>query len=699
MTDWPILCVVATFLSALAIYCWYAGRHRDVNWWFSVQTICIALWITGIAGTHSGHLPEFWGRWTFASASLMPAACLGFARVFPEVSTWPPRWLVRSVHVIGFAFVLVAVSTPWIAFDFVITPAGTLKRKAGPLFPFFSAYFLLCVAAIVGTLSTKWRHSRGVARAQLRYYNVGFLVLVCGAVTTNLLIPALTGHSEYSTVGPFFVLPFVALVAHSIVRHRLLDLNLVVGRSVAFIMAILVASAGILGIMVYLRVARLSDTVSLPLPLAVALLVTAALLSGPVIPRVARLIDSYLLRGRPDLDQVLKETSRRLSRLPTEEQISAELTQALTSAFAPELLIVSVQKPRRAEPEDRSLEELAWAVSGPTPSVRLLRVRPYQEQREAALISLGAEVWIALGRAGQRTGIVVLGARRDGEAYLAPSLNFLEDLAELASLALDVAYLLGQQMLFESERHRLAYLARMGRAYAGLGHEIRTPLTTISNFISALPDRIDDPEFRDTMVRLIPAEVTRIVQLAERLRQMAPSNDGALAPVNLTVLLNDLLAVHDLSMKGRGVHVTFKCEPGLPVVMGDQQQLTQLFVNLLTNALEATPPQGIVTIEAITRRSTDALTVIVRILDTGPGIDPTLQSRIFQPFFTTKASGTGLGLSICREIADFHRAKLIVDSRSDTAGTVAEVEFAAYSPDGTDDLSSGIVPRLISTNQ
>jgi len=115
----------------------------------------------------------------------------------------------------------------------------------------------------------------------------------------------------------------------------------------------------------------------------------------------------------------------------------------------------------------------------------------------------------------------------------------------------------------------------------------------------------------------------------------------------------------------------------LPKIQGDPGQLVQLFVNLLRNAVEAMPEGGTVTIEADRPKGrVGADSVIVRVLDEGVGIDPSVRPKIFDPFFTTKPSGTGLGLAICREIADFHRARLALLPRSLLdGGTVAEVEF------------------------
>jgi two-component system sporulation sensor kinase A len=221
----------------------------------------------------------------------------------------------------------------------------------------------------------------------------------------------------------------------------------------------------------------------------------------------------------------------------------------------------------------------------------------------------------------------------------------------------------------------------MARFYAGIAHEIRNPLAAISNFIAMLPDRFDDREYRDTAVRLLPIEVSRIVRLADRLRLMAPSEDGKLSLVSLPPLLNDILAIHSPAAQEQQVKIQLQCPDELPGILGDPSQLVQLFVNLLRNAIEAMPNGGTVTIEAdhlSGRNAPDS--VVVRVIDEGCGIDPAVRPKIYEPFFTTKTSGTGLGLSICREIADFHRAHLTLVSRNNLAGTVAEVEFPCFKP-------------------
>ncbi len=234
----------------------------------------------------------------------------------------------------------------------------------------------------------------------------------------------------------------------------------------------------------------------------------------------------------------------------------------------------------------------------------------------------------------------------------------------------------------ERNQRRIEHLAVMARFYAGIAHEIRNPLTAISNFVAMLPDRFDDPEYRDTAARILPMEVSRIVRLADRLRLMAPSEGGKLSVVALSPLLHDIVAIHSPTAQEQQVKIELRCPDELPKIQGDPGQIVQLFVNLLKNAVEAMPDGGTVMIEADHSASrVGPGSIVVRVLDEGTGIDPAVRTKIFEPFFTTKPSGTGLGLSICREIADFHRARLALFPRSVIdGGTIAEVEFPSVAP-------------------
>lgn len=617
----------------------------------------------------------------------MPAAFFGFTCVFPDNSR--PR-LIRALPVVGTVslfFVALSLFTPLIAHTFVITPSG-LRRQAGPLMPLFMLYFLVSTVLILALLISKWRRATGQARAQLRFYNTGLLSLCIGAITTNLVLPTLTGHSEYSTVGPFFVLPLVGLIGHAIIRYRLFDLRLMIHRSVAFLIFIGVCTTTIVLILKQLGMDEKLRAIEIPLETLVVAIVTAVSLSLPVAPYLARILDDYFLQSRPDLDRALQESARRLSRLLTVDDISRETEAILRTTLALETVMVLTD---RSEPRHLSerVNDAAWAIALAPPTVLLLA----REQDSitthapvATLRSAGMEVWVALGRGAHKTGVILLGPRKGGEAYLGSTLQFVEDIAEISSMAFEVAILHRRHLELERDRHRLEHLARMGRMYAGLGHEIRTPLTTISNLISLLPDRLEDPEFRDTLVRLIPAEIARIVKLSERLRLMAPADSAQFGVANIHRVLSDIATIHTASRDRFRVQVDVA--GNIPDIRGDEAQLTQLFTNLVTNAIEAMPDGGQLVLRLRTTQNAQRDRVVrVDVIDQGEGIPKDIADRIFEPFFTTKPTGTGLGLSICREIADLHNATLTVARVTGGRGTAVTVEF----PLGREEIRQVIV--------
>jgi PAS domain S-box-containing protein len=365
------------------------------------------------------------------------------------------------------------------------------------------------------------------------------------------------------------------------------------------------------------------------------------------------------------------------------------------ASIALENALLYRQRIQMLEYSDRLLESLDSAVVAVDVTGKITSFNPAarkmlglnEEHRGASLDALPSEVAWALAIAIRqswhpREVEVTINHMSRGILHVILSTATLHDDQSRVAGALVVVTDLSTVKTLERNQRRVEHFAIMARFYAGIAHEIRNPLAAISNFISMLPDRFDDPEYRDTAVRLLPLEVSRIVRLADRLRLMAPSEDGKLSVVALPPLLNDIVVIHSPAAQEQRVKIQLQCPDELPRILGDPSQLVQLFVNLLRNAIEAMPDGGTVSIEVdhLPGRTT-ADSVVVRVIDEGAGISPSVRAKIFEPFFTTKPAGTGLGLSICREIADFHRARLALLPRSSFGGTIAEVEFPCLSPE------------------
>src|SRR5438093_367776 len=234
------LLVVAITAAALAMFVWRARPYSRVNRWFAAFTLSGAGWVFGVAGLHAGAHLDAWSRFTFAAASFLPAAFFAFARHYPTLSRWPTRKVSYVNFTLASLFATISLTTDLMVRSATMTPSGP-TRDVGLAYPAFAAYFLSAWILALAVVVAKARGARGLARLQLHYLAAGILIGGTGGITMNLLVPLLTGSSRYSWIGPLFPVVFIALVAHAIIRHRLMDLRLVIHRGLTLAIAVLVS--------------------------------------------------------------------------------------------------------------------------------------------------------------------------------------------------------------------------------------------------------------------------------------------------------------------------------------------------------------------------------------------------------------------------------------------------------------------------
>jgi hypothetical protein len=225
--------IIAAFLTALVIILFalaVLALRASPRAWANRSLACGALaggvWIMGVCGLQTGTDLRFWLAVAFAGASFIPAALLQLVRHYPVTTPSPSPAVVLAALVLAAAFAVCAAA-PSLLFARPRLVAGALVRDPGPLYPLFVAYFLLGWVLAIVAFARKWSLATAKQRTQLRYFGTGVILSAAGGITTNLLVPYFTGNSSYYWLGPCFVVPFVVFAAHSIVRHHLMDLRLV----------------------------------------------------------------------------------------------------------------------------------------------------------------------------------------------------------------------------------------------------------------------------------------------------------------------------------------------------------------------------------------------------------------------------------------------------------------------------------------
>lgn len=302
-------------------------------------------------------------------------------------------------------------------------------------------------------------------------------------------------------------------------------------------------------------------------------------------------------------------------------------------------------------------------------NVSMLMPGPDRDRHDSYLshyLTTGERRIIGIGR-------VVVGKRRDGSAFpmeLAVGeassaghrifTGFIRDLTEQQRSELRMKEL-------QSELIHVSRLSAMGTMASTLAHELNQPLTAIANYMEASRDLLATPD-DDTFGLLREAvdqsakETLRAGDIVRALRDFVSRREVDRRVVALRPLIEEASALALIGARERGVRAFFDFADAAPHALVDRVQIQQVVVNLVRNAVEAVERSQVRDV-TIAVRPAAAEMLEVSVADTGPGIDPTVEQRLFQAFATSKQSGMGLGLSICRTIVETHGGRIWVAPR------------------------------------
>ncbi len=193
---------------------------------------------------------------------------------------------------------------------------------------------------------------------------------------------------------------------------------------------------------------------------------------------------------------------------------------------------------------------------------------------------------------------------------------------------------------------RIERLSAVGQLSAGLAHEIRNPLASIAGAAGILKrnDSLDPKHLK--CIEIIAYECQRLDDLLTNFLNFARPRPPRLRKIHLDEALDNVLALANHGIRGKTIHCEKSVPDGLPLVECDPEQLEQVLLNLMINAIDASPDGGTVTLSA----EEEDGRVAVRVIDRGHGVAAAHVDRLFDPFFTTKEQGTGLGLPVAHQI-------------------------------------------------
>lgn len=227
-----------------------------------------------------------------------------------------------------------------------------------------------------------------------------------------------------------------------------------------------------------------------------------------------------------------------------------------------------------------------------------------------------------------------------------------------------------KEQLFLQDR-----IQSLGQIAAGVAHELRNPLSSIQTFVELIPQKMDNPSFREQIARYLPAEIRRLDGLINNLLDFTRTQQFKRHLVSVKEVLTSVMTLFQNQARQRKVDVRIECPDHLRVYC-DSHQLQQILLNLLLNSLQSLDEAEGGTI-VVTGRETDPEKVAIEISDNGRGIPASALKKVFDPFFSLRPGGAGLGLFIVYKLVQDNHGDIYIQSQEGVGTCVSLIFFSA----------------------
>lgn len=652
---------VAAVVVAVGAMIFWSNPGRTVNRVAFTCSLHIATWLSlRYLAITSKELGLFWLKWTFVVSAAAPFHFwIVKESIAADSSREAQQWFRRS-----WAWIVFSLLMAGIVFTEYFIPSHSTETKKifgwgyyGFIFGIMGAYGYLLRDAYKDT-----KRLTGGRRLELQVWLGGGWAMATIILILTAL-NAITNDPRYLRPQPLVVLVFYAGTLVAITMHRIFDarqiLRLVLEKSTL----ILIMTGS-----VYILFQAFRAVIPSPIHFFVTTAV-ALWLAVVVSDRLDQLFRFY-----PQATLARKMAFEAAQRETRVDKLRASFRLILQGwGHSDHAIILSGSRSVNDDeglgltddsPVLDTLRQMRWA----TPE-RLVRERSTQgrialaefiaEQRLGVLgIAEGPALTVLVG--------VGMGASRRPFTY--PQVTQLMELASIMEGALERAH-------FSAKAQHTEQLATVGLLGASLAHEIRNPLVTIKTFVQLLPKHHQDAAFREKFFRLIGDEVGRIDQLTDQLLDLASPRTYEAKMVDLHPVLRASLELVAAKAAHRSIQLLTELQAAPDRIFTDVAAAKQVMLNLCFNAIQAVESldSGERWVKVSTHNTGGGVEMAVS--DSGRGIAPEIQSRLFEPFQTTRTSGFGLGLAICSDILANLNASITADPPIPGKGATFRVIF------------------------
>lgn len=570
----------------------------------------------------------------------------------------------------------------------------------------FALFAISMSAGAIVTLIRRLKSSKGVQKQQLNFVMFGILAML-GLIIITILIPvALSKNIAFVPFAPLYTLTFLGMTTYAIVRHRLLDIRVVVARAVAYTLLLVILGAFSSAVLFSLTRYFFKDQ-NLPIIFYVVLVLFAAFTFQPLKNILEKVTTKIFFKHQYDSNDLLFSLTKVMATTLDLHQLTAGTLNELLSVMhitRGAFLIIGKD----------SLYPPVYIGYDHAPDYDLGRVSQLcgfkkilvfdDEQFEAVKEFMREEnisVILPLYVGVEIEGILVLGEKKSGEIYSNQDIDVLEIFGPEISVAVQNSKAYEEIRQFnitltheiEKATHdlkiannKLQELDKLKDDFVSVAsHELRTPMTAIKSYLwMALNKRKD--ELSDDMKRYLDRSyisVERLISLVNDMLNISRIEGGrvkfTLAEVDLVDLVHEV--IDEVSPRANEKKIAIEVvDHDLPKVLCDQDKINEVIINLVGNSIKFTPEGGKISVSF----GTSGDLVSVKVVDNGRGIDPADLPRLFSKFgrldnsyvSVAESEGTGLGLYICKSLIELHKGRIEVKSEGLDKGA----EFTFWLP-------------------
>ncbi|MGB9593030.1 MAG: ATP-binding protein [Anaerolineae bacterium] len=634
-----------------------------------------ATWpFTGLAVRDIGAWAQAAHALSILFASVFPSLILHFALEFPRPRLYTQGGRVYLLYLPGLLLFLLGMVGGLMAYP--AAPDGFAALWYGVWRLWVIAYFGLSLTVL---LRSYRRASGRVERQQLALVLMGlgapFLSLPLGWAS------AAWERSGWSHVAWMFT---AVLLAYGIARYQLLDVRVVIRRALVYSLLTVLVMAGYVGAALALSLLTAGLPDALERGLNAMLIVLIAMLVAPTKDRLQATVDRVFFPGEAGREDLLHRLSRDLHAELSEEGVALRTLHCLIETLNAGVAYLLVEQdgifapvhhagrvpPRALEQRFAAEDDLIRCLARHQQAVTVdqMHIDPRfgaaYVRSWARLDAMDAALCVPLSDSeGALVGVVLVGRKRTRGSYGPDDIRFAQGVCNQAAVALENARL--HRRASEAER-----LAALGRMASAILHDLRTPIGGMMRCVEALGQDELPADARNRLAMSTLEMMTRLYHMAQQILDY--SRGGwtlEMKKVPLGEFVRGLLPVIQADVQEHGIEVRLDLAYEGEVIM-DPTRMSQVIYNLVSNARDAMPDGGVLTLGS---RASDG-EVFLTVADTGVGIPPERLQRIFEPFVSYKSDrGAGLGLAISSKIVADHGGCIRVQSEVGVGSTFTVV--------------------------